>query len=294
MCREVARLGVVTLAIGALALVAMRPPALSPRAAAPIRAVATNAMSARAAAPAPADTVPDLSRLAPRDAWTWVRDNADRYTPAEDVSLVAVFFRQLAASDPAAVLAFADESLARADGAKIAEAAINALLENGRVELARQHAELWARAANPPAVGAAYLAVAWQLARDSDRAAADWLLALPASPDRDGAFGGVAGNWADHDPGAAMTWAAALPTGEARATALERAFRVWADHDADAAAQWLLANEAAPDADRLMATWIAASPQAQENPTLARQWTALIRDAELRAKVFAGLAKSRI
>src|SRR5262249_10249539 len=159
-------------------------------------------------------------------------------------------------------------------GAKIAEAAINALLENGRADLARQHVELWARAANPPAVGASYLAVAWQLARDSDQAAADWLLALPASADRDAAFAGVAGNWADHDPDAAMTWAAALPAGEARTAALQRTFRVWADHDAAAAAQWLLAHEAAPEADRLVATWIAASPQAREHPSLALQWKA--------------------
>lgn len=221
----------------------------------------------------------------PREAWPWIRENSARLSPSDEPSLIAVFFRHLAARDPGAVIAFAGESIARADGAVIAAAAINALLENNWPDLARRQVEAWANDPNPPAIGVApFQAVAWQLARESDRAAADWLAGLPGSAGRDAAFAGTAAGWAEHDPPAAMGWASGLPAGDARTSALDRTFRIWADHDSTGAADWLLEHESGPEADRLIGAWLAASPVAAENPRLALQWVALIRDEPARRR----------
>ena len=219
-----------------------------------------------------------------------MRENSARLTPPDEIPLIAVFLRHLAAYDPGAVLAFANESLARSDRAVIVSAAINALLENNWPTLAQSQVELWARDAHAAAIGPApFQAVAWRLAHESDRAAADWLGQLPASAERDAAFAGTAANWAEHDPDAALAWAGELANDDVRGAAMVRAVRVWADHDPIAAVDWLLNHEALPDGDRLIAGFLGGSQLAHTNPKLALQWATLVRDPVLRERSFAGV-----
>jgi len=156
---------------------------------------------------------------------------------------VVLRLRELAVRDPAAALALADAALDDADSRTIAAAATYALLEANWPELAQQEVELWSRRGRAAAIGSSpFQAVAWQLARDSDRAAAEWLARLPDSAERNVAMTGTAANWANHDPRAAMAWAESLPDFATRAAAMGKVLRVWGDHDPGAAADWVAQN----------------------------------------------------
>ncbi len=240
-------------------------------------------------------TICDILRVwavsAPRESWAWVQQNSAALTPDDEMPLEAAFFSAVATQDPSLVLTFADESLSDSRGTHIAFAAVNALLEKGRADLARQKIEDWASdPASAAAVGnGAFQAMALHLARDSDAGAAGWVLALPASPERDAAAVAVAAEWANHDPVAALAWAQTLGEDDGRAVAMGRAFRVWADHGTMPAAEWLLDHEALPQGDRLIAEFVGHSEVVDRSPQTALHWVSLIRDDTLRRKGLAAV-----
>jgi hypothetical protein len=78
-----------------------------------------------------------------------------------------------------------------------------------------------------------------------------------------------------------------LSEGEVRDAVLERAFGRWVEREAEPALSWLVAHEAEPEADRLIARWLVVSEAVRSNPGAARPWIELIRDPELRSRTAA-------
>jgi hypothetical protein len=229
----------------------------------------------------------DCAERAPADGWEWLRQNADRARPDDELPLAAVFLRHLAARDPGAALALANASLADADANFVACSAVNGLLEAGRADLAQNQLERWAAEGRSAAVGSdAFRALALYRARESDESAAQWALHLPPSHERAAVLADVAAEWTQHDPRTALAWASGLTVDEGRADALAHALRVWSDHDPLSAAEWVRQNEALPEGDRLVSEFVRGSALGFEHPQLALQWVALIRDSAVRRQSF--------
>jgi hypothetical protein len=221
-------------------------------------------------------------------AWSWALQPAHAYVVTGDSSLPSIVLARVARLDPARAVAFAESTFAirqnAADGsvfthAVIAHAAIRALLDAGRSELAQSTLEKWARSETAGSIdNAAYEAVALALASRSHTQAGDWLRTLPASSDRDMAIATLAADWMATAPEAAMKWASSFETGGTRNDAMQRVFNRWAEQDRLAATQWLADHEDHPQADQLIANLVNDTTLARTNPENALQWAGIIHD----------------
>ncbi len=229
----------------------------------------------------------------PQSAWQWLQDQADRMDQRTDGSLTGVIFNAMAAHDPQMLLAAMNALFSPSNrrGPFAAESAVQtglqALVESGQVDLARQAIEGWANSSLKPDISAsAYETVAIAMGKTAPDAAGAWLKSLPATDALISALAGFAANWSQRDPVAALTWAETLTPQQDQSVAINRIFGDWAQRNAGAAGEWLgdsLSHPSSGDeTDTQIEALINRSSAVQGTPALALQWAGLISDPSTR------------
>ena len=146
---------------------------------------------------------------------------------------------------------------------------------------------------SPELRGNLYNFIAGQWARYSPEAAAAWVVALPAGPQRDQALVGLGDSWAGTDPAGAAKFAETLPSGESRQLALRQAINNWLQDDPDKARQWVMDNNHHEDYDQAVAAIATQSNFMFREPDRALRWASTIFDDGIRIQstgvVLAGL-----
>jgi hypothetical protein len=229
--------------------------------------------------------LPDWTMADPRAAWRWALAHDGEWSVSGNPTLTEIVLEQLAATSPESVLLVL--AAERWPPAAIIDQAVAALLRRHATTDACALVERWARESPPPDASAAFERATFAVASESPPRAIEWLASLPASAARDASFGTAADVWATTDPAGALAWARSLSEGEVRDAVLERAFGRWVEREAEPALSWLVAHEAEPEADRLIARWLVVSEAVRSNPGAARPWIELIRDPELRSRTAA-------
>lgn len=231
----------------------------------------------------------------PQAAWEWLRQLP--FTREDELaggSLPALVLGTMAAHDPNRVLSNLD-SLLRAGNASesvstpvAVHLGVEALIENGRLELARQAVETWAKdPAHLDLEAAAFASVASALAKSEPREAGEWLRSMPISDERNAAMASLVSNWAEQNPQAALQWAEALPANEGQQQAINRTVSDWIETRPNEVGAWLsdfLSRSPSDEfTDGLIERVINVSPTVRSSPQTALQWLALISNPTTRA-----------
>jgi hypothetical protein len=225
----------------------------------------------------------------PLSAWQWLQQQGYRMDQLADGSLTGVVFSAMAARDPRMLLATMNSLVSPGNttgpfgSETVARAGLQALVDSGNLDLARQAVETWTYSPLKPDIGAAaYETVAMALGKDAPEEASAWLKALPVTPATSSAVTTFALEWSKRDPVSAMAWAETLPPNENQAPAISNIFGNWAAQNPTAAGEWL--NDyfsrvtPSPDNDTQVEALIFRSSTLQNSPTLALQWAGLISD----------------
>jgi hypothetical protein len=239
-----------------------------------------------------------MQQWADRDAqaaWDWLRQlSFTRKNELAGGDLPALVLGTMAGHDPDRVLANLD-SLLRAGNLSesvstplAVHLGVEALVENGKIDLARQAVETWAKdPAHLNIEAAAFETVASVLAKTQPREAGDWLRSMPISDERNAAMASFVSTWAEQDTRAALQWAEALPANEGQQDAINRTISDWIETRPSEIGDWLsdyLSRAPANDyTDGLIGRVINVSPTVRASPQTALQWLALISDPATRA-----------
>ncbi|HUR59240.1 MAG TPA: hypothetical protein VM029_16100 [Opitutaceae bacterium] len=238
----------------------------------------------------------------PAAAFQWLRRlTNDRMQELAGGELGSVVFGAMAARDPQMVVAHLDDLLRNGNGSESVSTPVAvhlglaALVEHGKINLAKSVVESWAK--DPLKLtleAAAFETVATSLVKTQPRESGEWLRSLPATAERDAAFATFAASWAKHDPRGALEWAETLPAAHGQQAALRRTVSDWIEEFPDQVAGWLgdyLARvPPGAAADTLIETVINNSPTLRSAPQSALQWTNLISDPAKRVDYHATIA----
>jgi hypothetical protein len=231
----------------------------------------------------------------PQAAWDWVRQlSATRKDELAGGDLPALVLGTMAAHDPNLVLSNLDSllrvgNLSEAVSTSVAmHLGVQALVENGKIDLARQAVEAWAKdPAHLNVEAPAYEVVASALAKTQPREAGEWLRSMPISEERNAAMAAFVSTWAEQDTRTALQWAEALPANEGQQAAINRTISDWIETRPNEVGDWLteyLSRAPANDyTDGLIGRVINVSPTVRSSPQTALQWLALISDPATRA-----------
>jgi hypothetical protein len=230
----------------------------------------------------------------PQSAFDWLQHlsfkHIDELAGGELTSLV---LGTMAARDPKMVLANVDTLLRNGNPSEAVSTPVAmhlglmALVEQGKIELARDAVEKWARdPANLTVEAAAFDAVAMELAKTAPQETGQWLRSLPVNEERNAAISTFTATWAEHDPRAALQWAESLPPNEGQQAAIARTVSDSIERNPTEVGGWLAEYlpriAPSPEADTLVNTVINLSPAVQSDPSLALKWTNLISDPQKR------------
>lgn len=128
-----------------------------------------------------------------------------------------------------------------------------------------------------------------QWGRDDPLAAAEWLLSIPVSSARTGAFAQLGKAWAEVRPQEAAEILLRLPAGELRRQSITAALTAWIEQSPAAASAWLAQLEPDPDLD-LVAARIARVPQlVQTRVDVALGWAESIVDGNERVQALGSI-----
>jgi hypothetical protein len=248
--------------------------------------------------------IADLTRLwaarDPQQAWQWITQPSHRLEKINRDGLIGVVLNEMAQSAPKVVVQNLEKLLRlevqpdSPDPQFVLHAAMQALVANGAMDIARAAIKEWANGPLKDKIAAsAYESVALQMADASPASAASWLKSLPRSDNRNFALGTLASSWVDRDPASAMDWAESLSPLDGRVDTIQRTFNEWVERAPADAADWLNTHRAQSqpggETDRMITRLVAASPLVRGDPAGALQWAALISKPELRAQVIAGV-----
>jgi hypothetical protein len=225
----------------------------------------------------------------PLSAWQWLQQQGNRMDQLANGSLTGVVFGAMAARDPGMLLATMNSLLSPSNttgpfaSETVVRAGLQALVDSGNLDLARQAVETWTSSPLKPDIGAAaYETVAIALGKSAPEEAGAWLETLPDTPVTGSAVTTFALDWSKRDPAGAMAWAETLPPDESQASAINSIFGNWAAQDPTAAGEWLnnyfSRTSPSPDNDTQVEALIFRSSALQNNPALALQWASLISD----------------
>jgi hypothetical protein len=226
----------------------------------------------------------------PAGAWQWLRQlTKDRMQELAGGELGGVVLGAMTARDPRMVVAGLDDLLRNGNVSESVSTPVAvhlglaALIEHGKIDLAKTAVDAWARDPRQFALeAAAFETVSASLVRTQPRETAEWLRSLPATDERNAAFATFAAAWAKSDPRAALTWTETLAPGEGQQAALRRTVSDWIEEFPDQVSGWLgdylTRAPAGPAADSLIETVINNSPTLRTAPRAALQWANLISD----------------
>jgi len=228
-------------------------------------------------------------------AWNWIERSPRSRDLLDDASLVSAAFSAMAGADPrtmvaSAELAFEGSGSGRLDvaPARIAHAAVNALIAAGHGDIAREAVEGWvSRFPSAEMDGAPMAAVALHLAALSPTPAREWLESMPESPARSQAMARFADAWAGEDIAAAMQWSAGLAPDEGTAS-MRAVFGSWVEQNGIDASRWLgqcLADQyLGPRTDAMIVSLIKGASLVADDPESALEWARWISNAGLRSQ----------
>lgn len=223
-------------------------------------------------------------------AWKWLGAlSQHRMEQLAGGELTSVVLGAMARQDPDAVISNLDGllrhgNLSESVSTPVAvHVGLAALVDAGKIDLAQQVVDAWAR--DPQKLkleAAAYETVAMARAQSAPTETAEWLLSLPGGDERNNAIATFSAVWADHDPRGALQWAEALPDSDGRQAAIRRTVADNIEKYPNEVSAWLgdyLARApASPATDALVATVISNSPEIRAAPQTALQWLKLISD----------------
>lgn len=239
----------------------------------------------------------------PGQAWSWLKQQAHRMDDLANGSLGQVVFDGMAKKDPKLLISSVNDIFR--DGRQppaqsiaplvASHLAMQAMVNAGQVDAARQAIEDWARGGNKIEIGAAPMeTVAMAMGQKEPEAAGSWLRSLPQTEDRNHAIATYASDWCNRDADGAMKWVESLKPQEGRSDAIERTFADWVERDATKAATWLgdflNRSDGTAEADKMIAGLIHGSSTVRRDPATAIHWASLITNDQQRGKVTEGVA----
>jgi hypothetical protein len=239
-----------------------------------------------------------MQQWADRDsqaAWDWIRQLS--FTRKDELAggdLPALVLGTMARHDPNSVLSNLDSllrvgNLSESVSTSVAvHLGVEALVENGKTDLARQAVEAWSKdPAHLNIEAAAFETVASALAKTEPREGGEWLRSMPISDERNAAMASFVSGWAEQDTRSALQWAETLPANEGQQEAINRTVSDWIETRPDEVGDWLsdyLSRAPANDhTDGLIERVINVSPTVRSSPQTALPWLALISDPVTRA-----------
>lgn len=243
-----------------------------------------------------ADLAKRWAERSPQQAWDWLSKQDKLHLSDLAVGTIPeVMIGAMAQNNPALLLRNVDQLVRTGDSpAGVAPVVavhigLEALVANQQLEAARHAVEAWARDPAQPAIGeAAYVVVANAMAkaaRPDD--AAQWMLSMPRSGERDIALVEYPAHWAQTDPRGALAWIEQNAPAELRDAAVRRTFNDWTERASADAAEWLgtyLSRAPAnAETDRLIGAVINLGAGVKSDPTAGLQWAALLSDPATRA-----------
>ncbi len=232
----------------------------------------------------------------PQQAWDWLaKQDRVRLGDLAIGTLPEVMITTMAQHSPALLLRNIDQLVRTGEGpvgvapVVAVHLGLQALATGEQLDAARSAVEMWSRDPAKPAIGeAAYVVVTAALAKSSrPDDAAQWMLSLPRSGERDIALVEYPAHWAQTDPRSALGWIEQNIPPDLRDAALRRTFNDWTERSSAEAGEWLgnYLTRTSPGAetDRLIGAVINLGAAVKTNPALALQWTGLLADATTRA-----------
>ncbi len=214
----------------------------------------------------------------PASAWNWVKKEMPNATNHFD-TLLEVFGRN---SPQVAAQYAAEFTSAHPEAAlEVHMAALLGITYTGNFDAAR------ALVANNPSLDAAARGtlnnfIAGQWGRFAPAAAADWVMTLPAGPERDQALVGLGESWSDVNPAQATNFAINLPAGDTRTLALRQAISKWVVTDPVAARNWVLNTDRHEDFDQAVQAVATETNLMSREPARAILWADGIFDNSIR------------
>ena len=223
-------------------------------------------------------------------AWTWTWEQGSRlqFLPGRP-PLLSVVMKQMAASDPDALVAKAAALLQKPgsagwDNNYMTEIAAEALIQTGHADLAMEAVETWVQGSARDQVSSDALETVAQsqAVALSPEEAARWLESLPACDGKNGALLARASAWAAQDPAAALKWSQNL--GEMREEGMRLVFAQWIRQDIRSAMDWLGSEidkqKPNPATDRLIA--LVVSDCLPEDRVATLEWARAISNPAMR------------
>jgi hypothetical protein len=216
----------------------------------------------------------DWAHADPAAALQWAQNKSDQYNLPGAASLLYVVLEQVAVDDPRAAVTFADtvltqrtDAAAGPNGAAVPRLTVEALIQSGHVDLARQVIEKWSESPRGTDLDSAvYEVSAMSLSQTSPSAAVGWLLSLPVTPSRNQALLTIETVWAQTDAATAIGWAQGLSPVDGHDDAVVSIFARWLSRDPVAAKGWLTEPDVLRESDRLISRLLAVQRFAASTP----------------------------
>jgi hypothetical protein len=229
----------------------------------------------------------------PQQAWDWLsRLDRGRILDLADGTLPETIIGKMAEGDPRFLVQNLDRLVHAGEGAGgvapvvAVHAAMEALAENNRPDLARQAVETWARDPSKPAIGEpAYVTTAVAMSQTAPEGAAEWIKSMPASEERNTALVEYPAHWSKKQPRQAIQWAEKNLPADLKMRGLLRTFGEWVGSNPVEAGEWLASYlarvPANADTDQLVVLMI-NDPETRSRPAIGLRWVGLISDPETR------------
>lgn len=242
------------------------------------------------------DLAQQWAKREPQRAWDWLsKQDKVRLGDLALGTVPEVMIGAMAQRSPTLLLRNVDQ-LVRAGEGPVGVAPVvavhlglEALTANQQLDAAKTTVEAWARDPAKLAIGeAAYVTVANALAKDTrPEDAAQWMLSLPRSAERDTALVEFPGHWSQTDPRGALAWIEQNEPADLRDAAIRRTFNDWTERKSAEAAEWLgtylTQAPAGPETDRLIGAVINLGAVVKSSPDLGLQWASLLSTETARA-----------
>lgn len=229
-------------------------------------------------------------------AWDWLgKLSHDRMQELAGGELGSLVLGTMARQDPSKVIGNLDTLLRNGNSSESISTAVAvhlgvaALVENGKLALARETVDRWARdPAKLNLEAAAFATVAMEMAKAAPQETGAWLRSLPVNPERNDAMAAFTATWAEKDPRAALQWADTLAPNEGRNHAVQRTVADWIEQYPTEVSGWvgdyLSRAPPGPETDNLIGAVVNGSPTLRRSPQSALQWVALISDPQQRVQ----------